>query len=194
MESVLFPIHAEPCNYIVQGIKEWEFRTRPPKIETPYKGYIYCTGGRLLYENFPHGNLSREIKLADYRYAKQSHALNGKVIGEFICDRTVEVVRHGFVNPFAINSQVLEKGHLSNSEFLSYTDHYRKDLYALHISQLVIYDKPKDITAFKRPHNRANCGVRDCGFYGSGRCAIGGNCDKLTIRKAPQSWCFAELL
>lgn len=170
MDSVLFPIHPEPCSYIVQGIKEWEFRTRPPKSETPYKGYIYCTGGKLLYENFPHGDKSREIKLADYRYAKQSHALNGKVIGEFICDRTVEVVRHGFVNPFAINSQVLEKGHLSNSEFLSYTDHYRKDLYALHISQLVIYDKPKELGEFMSP-------TKKDWTYGA------------RLIRPPQSWC-----
>lgn len=194
MDSILFPIHPEHCSYIVQGIKEWEFRTRPPKSETPYRGYIYCTGGKLLYEDFPHGDRSREIKLADYRYARQSHALNGKVIGEFICDKTVEVVRNGFVNPFAINSQVLEKGHLSNSEFLSYTNHYHKDLYALHISKLVIYDKPKELTEFKRPHNRANCGNKDCGFLINRECGNSRCCDRLIIKQAPQSWCFAEPL
>ena len=50
---------------------------------------------------------------------------HGKVIGEFICDEIIEVSHNGFVNPFAINREVLQKGHLSNSEFLAYTDHYR---------------------------------------------------------------------
>lgn len=180
MESVLFPIHAEHCDYIAQGIKEWEFRTKPPKIETPYKGYIYETKGR---------RIVRSSKSQTIYFGR------GKVIGEFICDKTVEVVRNGFVNPFAINSQVLEKGHLSNSEFLSYTDHYHKDLYALHISQLVIYDRPKELTEFRKPLARANCGRRDCGSYNNGRCEWNyGCCANIIIRKAPQSWCFAEAL
>lgn len=180
MESVLFPIHAEHCDYIAQGIKEWEFRTKPPKIETPYKGFIYETKGRRIVRC----SASQIIYFG-----------RGKVIGEFICDKMVEVVRNGFVNPFAINSQVLEKGHLSNNEFLSYTDHYRKDLYALHISQLVIYDKPKDLTEFRKPRKRANCGCKDCASYYNKQCRWdGGGCDKLIIRKAPQSWCFAEKL
>ncbi len=173
MESVLFSIQPKPCEYIAQGIKEWEFRTRPPKIETPYKGYIYCTkkngefGNLFFYED------NKGVVVENGKH--YSMFLSGTVIGEFICDRTVEVVRNGFVNPFAINSRVLEKGHLSNSEFLSYTDHYRKDLYALHISQLKIYGEPKVIADFKRPHDRANRSFP-------------------VIRKAPQSWCFAEPL
>lgn len=43
MDAALFSIRPEPVSYITQGVKEWEFRTKPPKIETPYKGYIYCT-------------------------------------------------------------------------------------------------------------------------------------------------------
>lgn len=179
MESVLFPIHAEHCDYMAQGTKEWEFRTKPPKIDTPYKGYIYETKGRRIVRC----STSQIIYFG-----------RGKVIGEFICDKMVDVVRNGFVNPFAINSQVLEKGHLSNSEFLSYTDHYHKDLYALHISQLEIYEKPKALTDFKRPHNRANCGVKDCGYCINGQCRNSRTCDRLIIRNAPQSWCFAELI
>lgn len=103
----------------------------------------------------------------------------------------VEVIKGGFVNPFAINNRILERGCLSPKEMLEYTDRYRKDLYALRISQLVIYDEPKELTRFVRPNT--NCGVKDCGFYDGKRCAgCPYVCDKLIIKRAPQSWCYAE--
>ncbi len=177
MDSILFPIHPEHCKRIIDGVKEWEFRTRPPKIEQDYRGFIYCTksGYKRLVKDTPDGKVIG----------------SGKVIGEFICDDMVEVIKGGFVNPFAINNRILERGCLSPKEMLEYTDRYRKDLYALHISQLVIYDEPKELTRFVRPNT--NCGVKDCGFYDGKRCAgCPYVCDKLIIKRAPQSWCYAE--
>lgn len=179
MDSVLFPIHPEHCKRIIDGVKEWEFRTKPPQSEKDYKGFIYCTKGRYkrLVKDTPDGKVIG----------------SGKVIGEFICDDVIKVVNGGFVNPFAVNNRILERGCLSYKEMQEYTDNYRKDLYALHISQLVIYDEPKELTQFRRPYNRYDCGVRDCGFYDGKRCSgCPYVCGKLIIKHAPQSWCYAE--
>lgn len=179
MDSILFPIHPEHCKRIIDGVKEWEFRTRPPKIEQDYRGFIYCTksGYKRLVKDTPDGKVIG----------------SGKVIGEFICDDMVEVVKGGFVNPFAINNRILERGCLSPKEMMEYTDHYRKDLYALHISQLVIYDKPRELTDFMRPLKKADCGMKECADYDDGFCTTNGIiCNKLIIKRAPQSWCYAE--
>lgn len=189
MDAALFSIRPEPVSYIAQGVKEWEFRTKPPKIETPFKGYIYCTS-------------VKSMSLADYVKVHKATGgrideWHGKVIGEFICDEEIEVVTNGFVNPFAINRQVLQKGHLSNSEFLSYTDHYRKNLSALHISQLVIYDKPKGLSEFYIPCNfyekGDGCGDSDCPLYEEPDYEYGDvwhDCEgKKPLRRPPQSWC-----
>ena len=205
MNAVLFSIQPEPCSFIAQKIKEWEFRTKPPKIKPPYKGYIYCTSPKRFVKGYPIDDLFRHKDgRIDYGFSFQlaceesegedltGNIMSRKVIGEFICDEVIEVVYHGFVNPFAIAREVLLKGKLSNTDFLVYTNNYRKDLYALHISQLVIYDKPKKLSEFY-----LRCSVPE------GKCKLCDNCydredyygrhyavKKLT--RPPQSWCYVE--
>lgn len=211
MDSVLFSIQPEPCSFIAQGIKEWEFRTKPPKIKPPYKGYIYCTSPKRFVKGFPLDDLFRHKDgRIEYGFSYQlaceadegeslvGNILSRKVIGEFICDEVIEVVYHSFVNPFAIAREVLQKGHLSNSAFLAYTNNYRKDLYALHISDLKIYDKPKELGEFYAPCPAKFADKYDCsddnksckyftedeeGFFG---------CCREGITRPPQSWCYVE--
>lgn len=211
MDAALFSIRPEPVSYITQGVKEWEFRTKPPKIETPFKGYIYCTS----VKNMPLADYVKVHKATGGRIDEW----HGKVIGEFICDEIIEVSYNGFVNPFAINREVLQKGHLSNSEFLAYTDHYRKDLSALHISQLVIYDKPKELSEFKavlsdkdirckyisKPYNPygkqvTKCTLQKC-YCEFHNLAHQTDCEGYVplkemaiITRPPQSWCRVEPL
>lgn len=95
-----------------------------------------------------------------------------------------------------VNAELITE-YLSNSEFLAYTDHYRKDLSALHISQLVIYDKPKGLSEFYIPCNfyekGDGCGDSDCPLYEEPDYEHGDvwhDCEgKKPIRRPPQSWC-----
>lgn len=99
MKSVLMSIQPKWCELIASGKKTVEVRKTKPNLETPFKVYIYCTQARkpiredgriLLYEDDlaitnwwgrdkkienPHGCLKEGELL-----------LNGKVIGEFVCD------------------------------------------------------------------------------------------------------------
>ena len=69
-KAVLFSIKPEWCALIANGQKTMEIRKTRPKQEPPFKGYIYCSkNGPLLYLS------------ASRRFG------NGKVIGEFTCDR-----------------------------------------------------------------------------------------------------------
>ena len=71
MKSVLISIQPKWVEKIVKGEKTIEVRKSRPKIETPFKCYIYCTYGK---EN------------ENYMLGKR-----GKVVGEFVCDWITEI-------------------------------------------------------------------------------------------------------
>ena len=58
MKAVLYSIHSGHCSRIVNGVKKVEVRKSIPKLEFPFKCYIYCTiGGELLYRSRDTGNI-----------------------------------------------------------------------------------------------------------------------------------------
>ncbi len=128
-KAVLISIQPKWCERILNGEKTVEIRKTKPKIETPFKVYIYCTkDGYLLTTDIP---------------AKK---VNGKVIGEFICDRIIEF-------PYNANGYGLKAGKtvctLSGvpvKELYYYLQ--GKKPYGWHISNLKIYDKPRAISEF----------------------------------------------
>ena len=158
MKSVLISIQPKWCELIALGKKTIEIRKTKPKLETPFKCYIYCTKGEPIY-------LPRDI------FGKE--ALNGKVIGEFVCD-SIE----SFSVPYpAYFSEVDSKTvSIMNAAFLSPMQIHAYNgvhtTYAWHISDLVIYDKPKELSAFSK--------------YGFGR--------PVPIKRPPQSWMYVEEL
>ena len=60
MKSILMSIKPQWCELIASGKKTIEVRKTAPK-ETPFRVYVYCTYGTLLYSDYPNGNDSREI-------------------------------------------------------------------------------------------------------------------------------------
>ena len=43
MDSILMSIHPKYCFLIASGKKTIEIRKTIPKLETPFKVYVYCT-------------------------------------------------------------------------------------------------------------------------------------------------------
>ena len=179
MKSVLISIKPKYCELITSGKKTVEVRKTKPKIETPFKCYIYCT-----IDGGVKGDMLVRSKL-----------ICGKVIGEFVCDRII----HSFLNNN--DGWFVERGCLTQKEI----DEYQGDkaiLYGWHISDLVIYDKPRELSDFKTPKwfrdcengcddmERMRCPTKDsrkvdkmCGW-----CRRGGN----PLTRPPQSWCYVE--
>ena len=157
---VLFSIRPKYCLMFTDGTKRVEIRKTRPKIEPPFTGLIYCTKDYSLGEWFLPG-----AEFCD-------EPLQGKVIGEFTCNRIDEV--------YQCNSGwVQENACLSRDEFFDYLGiprdthlGYDKKAYAFHVSDLTIYDKPKDLRKF--------------GKYGFDHA--------VPLRRPPQSWCYAERL
>ena len=147
MKSVLISIRPEWCGKIVNGEKTIELRKTRPKIDTPFKCYIYCTLGK--YDLFYNPNTDLSAK----EYIDTGIILNGKVIGEFMCN-LIDIVyqcHSGYVSKYGCISRPMFFNYLG----LPFETHfgYDKYAYAWRISDLIIYDEPKELSEFgiKRP-------------------------------------------
>lgn len=194
-KAVLISIRPKWCELIANGTKTVEVRKTRPKLETPFKCYIYCTSGRPDL-NIP---ISPERLMQDYLDTGSMKSLNcplgnGKVIGEFTCDRideydddTIFSFRHEDYARW--NDFGLDRACMHPEDFQNYAD--GKWLYGWHISDLRIYHQPRELTEFRRAcPNDLYC--ESCAMYSNnnGICNNGA----LPLRHPPQSWCYVEAM
>lgn len=150
MNEIMLSIRPKWCELMASGQKTIEVRKTKPKCNVPFKVYVYCT------EDFRTSTKDRNHKfwigepindVSNGRYLG-----NGKVIGEFVCDRVILAYMDDFDYPnYDISDDDLRETCLSQSMLFDYAK--GKPVYCWHISDLIIYDKPKDLSDFgmKRP-------------------------------------------
>lgn len=179
MKSVLISIQPKYCELIAKGKKTIEVRKTRPKIETPFKCYIYMSQGDL-----------KDLCL----YSECIYQNRMKVIGEFICDKVYNLVNaFGGIMFADENLNQLEPQLFRDMSCLTdeKTADYLgdKDGYGWHISYLKIYDKPKPIMQFYKPCpiEWKNCPV--CEFYSN----YTGTCMN-NVTRPPMSWQYVEEL
>lgn len=189
-KAVMLSIRPKWAEKIASGEKTIEVRKTRPKLDTPFKAYLYVTAGNLSYR-CPNGMIC--------------HCNGGRaVIGEFVCNKVDWITRIGF-SGFPVPSRYSICSH-SNMSVLPINDLlYAARLtypeladylaggegYGWHISDLLIYDQPRELTAFRRAcKNSWYC--ESCAMYweNNGTC---GN-ESLQIRRPPQSWCYVEVM
>lgn len=196
MKSVLISIRPEWCEKIISGAKTIEVRKTRPKIETPFKCHIYCTKSKPLLTFTGLTTRSGIRQICEYgKYAKPSSSevlLRGKVVGEFVCD-SIEIWNESdmlLINPLTGHSYLCELSQMSLKELNAHCDS-SKELYAWSISDLKIYDEPKELSEFSG-YCRAK---KDC-FADIVRQCNDMSCDWKCnpITRAPQSWCYVEEL
>lgn len=196
MKSVLISIKPKWCERIANGKKTVEVRKTVPKLETPFKCYIYCTDGAMMYS--PVINYGRKM-----------------VIGEFVCKKIEHIeIRHftvfGHENRYAAvgenpDHQWLKKSCLSYDEVVRYGK--LAPLYGWHISDLVIYDKAKELREFciedKTPCDNRERVYQNPEYNPNGGWILGGNycresgdwckrCKTKPLTRPPQSWCYVK--
>lgn len=166
-KSVLISIRPKWCEKILNGEKTIEVRKTRPKLATPFNCYIYCTQSGV---------------------ALGAWGKHGKVIGEFTCDRIDRLAPAN--EPYGIydidDDYVLQTC-LENGALWDYG--HGTPLYGWHVTDLRIYDVPRELSAFRRAcKNSWYC--ESCAMYleNNGTC---GN-ESLQIRRPPQSWCYVE--
>ena len=179
MKAVLISIQPKWCELIASGKKTIEVRKTRPKLETPFKVYIYCTKNTF------------DIRYSDSAKDWKKNAC-GKVIGEFVCDRFYDIIQFGFgAKVFTDNletelepSEFIKMSCLNEEQIFEYIGN--KDGYGWRISDLVIYDKPRELGEFKK-HNRT-CYYDHLGLA-IPKCK---DCKDCQIKRPPQSWCYVE--
>ena len=164
----MLSIRPKWCEKIVRGEKTIEVRKTRPKLDTPLKCYIYCTKASVKYQTIcgiKHGD-SIELMLCE-NYTKDNF-LNGKVIGEFTCDRIYELAPLNHAP-----DDVEQQSCLTREEIVNYL---KGPGYGWHISDLRIYDAPRELSEFT--------GLRDTRFGAA----------PYDIKRPPQSWCYVEAM
>lgn len=181
MKALMLSIRPVWCEKIANGKKTIEIRKTRPKLDTPFKVYIYCTkdAKKQLYQSPSGFYCNNHIS---------TEALNGKVIGEFVCDR-IYCYASDFggcrpSDPGDISTEEISKLSCLTPEELYNYEHsaepkenciYLYGVYGWHISQLQIYDKPKELSEFLVEDNR----TFDCPGL-------------VSMKRPPQSWCYVE--
>ena len=141
MKSVLISIRPKWCEKICNGEKTIEVRKSAPK-EVPFKCYIYCTASNAHDALVVGGGEAKLIHCCNYKSAIPVGGVigNGKVIGEFIC--------RGIMQPFHSLRLMAKESCLTEEELVTYSN--GKPLYGWRISDLKIYDKPKELSEFRK--------------------------------------------
>ncbi len=196
MKAVLLSIQPQWCEKIASGEKTVEVRKNAPKLGMPFMVYMYCTKGKtFLYKNPNNGELFLDsnggCRGGDY----EDRYLTGKVIGEFICDKVDAYTFSNYEAQYRINDVDLMKTCLNFPELIAYGK--GKTLYGWHISDLKIYNKPKDLREFKpwcEKHIIAYDPLDVCcdckkAFYDEDGAWFG-----CGLARPPQSWCYVEEL
>jgi predicted transcriptional regulator len=173
VKSVLISIQPKWCELIASGEKTVEVRKTKPKLETPFKVYIYETQGRT------------ETPFVD----EEGHHIfkgRGQVIGEFVCDRIVQFENSLFDE---VLPETVARSCVPMYDLLVYLG--KQDYgYGWHISDLVIYDKPRELSEFKRACD-GNCQSCQYAIWQTNGWAYEPYIvDCKPITRPPQSWCY----
>lgn len=231
LPSIMQSIKPFRCGNIAVGKKTIEVRKTRPKLKPPFKVYIYATRPKHFF------SISAALRSAtDYLYMlengtvkcgdgfedydKRVKMLNGKVIGEYICDDIVELEYDEFEECYMFKNcycgytldEILSASCLSYDAFCKYGN--RKPIYLWHITNLKIYDEPKELSEFEIIDKKF---LKECPYrirvynnpdYTNGALLKGsyvcnnsfepdfcrGQCGGATkpLTRPPQSWCYCE--
>ena len=201
-KAVMISIRPKWCEKIASGEKTIEVRKTKPKLETPFKCYLYCSKAkkRLIcilkdgdenYGEIYHGKpvfiKQDEGSVCDMWGNRQ------KVIGEFTCDRIYKIDKDSTdflfkAGGLSVYKQAAEEKcglrvAMTDDELHGYLGHCQG--YGWHISDLRIYDAPRELSEFERPYECNECDAKwatECNA-----CHEEGE-----IKRPPQSWCYVE--
>lgn len=182
MKSIILSCTPAKCEKIVNGDMSILVRKKVPK-ETPFKVYIYETKG------------ATETPWMD----EDGHYIykgKGQVIGEFICDKVDKYTFSRYEAEYRVTHIEQEAMCLNHPDLIRYGK--GKTLYGLHITDLKIYDKPRELSEFKTPpceKSEKACGnckwlvkintpdVYECECYVE---------DGIPITRPPQNYIYVE--
>lgn len=214
MKSILISIKPKYVAKILNGEKTIEIRKTMPKCDLSIDVYIYATKRQnlVLGDNF-YGDWVTEYTITR-GWSKENVEriwgnLSGKVVAKFTLNKVEEIKQwyqpaesscYNDYDDWEYETENLgeielkQKSCLTSTELYEYLGNdlseYTKVGYAWHISNLEIFDEPKELSEFRHWVSYKNC--KKCSYkkyYGRNPCL-----EIETMTKAPQSWCYVEVL
>lgn len=197
MKAILISIKPKYVTDILNGKKTLEIRKSIPKCDLPIDVYIYCTKGKGI-ENFL---CKVEHNFVDMTY--KTISLNGKVVAKFTLNK-IEQVWWIYENTFCWEEdKVCITKTLRHKDFIKQCCLSQEGLndyigdgesYAWHISNLEIFDKPKEISEFKaKGFERIKVMGSPYGDLDSVAYHYEKKPKLKSLTHAPQSWCYIEV-
>lgn len=198
MKAVMISIRPKWCEKILNMEKRVELRRTRPKLEPPFRCYIYCTHGKRPHEDF----IATE-------WPNPQFYGGGKVVGEFVCHRIDALARVGYMgsgempryNILNADARLRPAKELFHRACLTEAEaeDYLKGRYGFgwHISEPKIYDKPKELSEFWFPPElyceKERCGSCPCDQVADVNGEYSFDCEwKRPLMRPPQSWCYVE--
>jgi predicted transcriptional regulator len=184
MKTIIVSVKPRYAEQILNGKKTIEVRKF--RLEPPFKVVNYVTkcgndklkNQLLRLEDTGECVLCSTTDLSKYK-------LNGKVAFEYVVNKVDFLAPRGIKDIALYYSdkwlkKMLENACLSCDEAIAYQNN-KSNLYGFHISDLKIYDKPKELREFRTPKNCGECSVSDC-YY----------CDSKPITRPPTNFVYIE--
>lgn len=195
MKAVMIGIQPKWVEKIASGEKTIEVRKTRPKIDTPFKCYIYCTKAKSKAEMLSPMPFVGGVELGE---CLDKYRIDGKVIGEFVCNNIIQwnyfeklIILGGITSTYMPFTDDLKSTCLSYDEFANYGK--GKTLYGWRISDLVIYEQPKELSefwAYNAELNKLFNEGEDCCAWGRCETESGctNDCDTENILNCYQCW------
>lgn len=216
-KAVLLSIRPQYCELIASGEKTIEVRKTKPKIPTPFRCYMYCTKPKYPHEDFICIGAGTENARAFYGGGKVIGEFVCNEIDDYeaeftdmqlpvddpeTCLNAIYQIWHdddGEKYSSCVASNEIDNSYcaLFNDSCLSFEEirkyvgeGFLTEFSGWHISDLIIYDKPKELSAFKGmcKYMGRDCGA--CPYYDYTKM----DCKVRKITRPPQSWCYVEVL
>lgn len=192
MKAILMSIQPKWCEKIFSGEKTVEVRKTAPKLETPFKVYVYETLGKrtsckkcAIWQKCP-----LRSPFGCYEGA-------GAVTGEFVCDEIYEFITWG-TGVACIDSdwkqvpqkRVIEETCLTEQQIMNYLERGigNYEGRGLHITEVKSYDTPKELSEFRTHETRFHEVKWVNGHLEFGSGYRGGK----VVTRPPQSWMYVE--
>ena len=194
-KAVLFSINPEWAHRIVDGEKQYEIRKTAPKIPIPYTGYLYMTSGGYEWRDPWCTAISPD--------GRGDNLYNGaqRVIASFVVDKVHTIKNFG--SRFVVDcTEEAETNRIAKESCLNFVDMQkyagdRKVLYALHITNVKVFDEPKEISDFYRLCPKPNTDTcYGCKYLFKTYTQSGWKHARCTraLKRPPQSWFYVEEL
>ena len=194
MKAIMMSIRPEWCVEILNGKKTIEIRKKFP---SDYVGwvYIYCTKDKK--------NGLYWVK--DWVCVNQKNCVpsirNGKVVAKFRCDKveyieaTYDEYNYGeddYATETLRPETLYDKTCVSREQMFNYLG--LKGGYAIPISDLEIFDTPKELNEFWTENKAKSCSKSGCPYYATNKCLNASECHiRFRLTRAPQNRQYIEV-